>query len=649
MTLFWKIMPRKYLPLLDKLQKRERKEQDGEGKRDADWKEVEERANAGELDERMKQLGLDRGSMMNFIAEANKPSIFGSEVTPEYAEAAKALSTHDGQFIFHFAMEKQLPGLMEKHPEAAEEIRELFMGIESIEDVGMLFASILRPDLASALQQLVQLQRSVEKDGLDIFQAQHLIRPLSSQELPPGVADLQYYKISPMLTIALRAQNAWLEDEALVNSCRVAHTLLYARRCWNWPAPTPYSSNSAAAEARIVSNLEFYNIAAAVSAGQLIFDKTSRGFIIEDCVATLIMDIEWGLVSDSTRVPAVQMLWEESLQGLEKQMKELEKSPKRPVRLNKVQSMLYSILQQDNELTDEQFQVEMHLSSRRRACLGLSVALLKFYTHVDDQRRNKHRDSIRYIVKALKNDTHPVIKETTDKLIPLMDFAQHYADSTVGWFPFSLKATQAKLSNIVQDELIPAFTAERRLSFDAKDPEQVAARLQNMSQFSTIAQFNETIVKIWEEHGAGRHDEALRLLESMLKHETDYGQNDPGRRSTLLFMRCIITYKQERFTDALRDLEESQRLYDISNTTSSFAPWRRFMGLMRRFLVWQVRMEAKSSVKLTMVPCSGCGVARGTRRCIGCLYVGYCSSKCQKKDWKEHKKICKSIFSGYCI
>ncbi|KAJ7589584.1 hypothetical protein C8J56DRAFT_939011 [Mycena floridula] len=51
--------------------------------------------------------------------------------------------------------------------------------------------------------------------------------------------------------------------------------------------------------------------------------------------------------------------------------------------------------------------------------------------------------------------------------------------------------------------------------------------------------------------------------------------------------------------------------------------------------------QVKASAKYS---CSGCrGVAgrkRNLQRCSGCQAVWYCSSECQKKHWKDHKKVC---------
>jgi len=45
---------------------------------------------------------------------------------------------------------------------------------------------------------------------------------------------------------------------------------------------------------------------------------------------------------------------------------------------------------------------------------------------------------------------------------------------------------------------------------------------------------------------------------------------------------------------------------------------------------------------LSYPPCNTCSTMKvKTKRCGGCVLVSYCSKKCQKKDWKTHKAICK--------
>ena len=41
--------------------------------------------------------------------------------------------------------------------------------------------------------------------------------------------------------------------------------------------------------------------------------------------------------------------------------------------------------------------------------------------------------------------------------------------------------------------------------------------------------------------------------------------------------------------------------------------------------------------------CRVCGKQGNWQRCTGCKVVFYCSTKCQKADWKQHKKKCKAF------
>jgi hypothetical protein len=52
-----------------------------------------------------------------------------------------------------------------------------------------------------------------------------------------------------------------------------------------------------------------------------------------------------------------------------------------------------------------------------------------------------------------------------------------------------------------------------------------------------------------------------------------------------------------------------------------------------------------STTKLTSSSEALCSVCGGgpARHCSGCRSVRYCSVKCQKKDFKEHKVICKAM------
>ena len=55
-------------------------------------------------------------------------------------------------------------------------------------------------------------------------------------------------------------------------------------------------------------------------------------------------------------------------------------------------------------------------------------------------------------------------------------------------------------------------------------------------------------------------------------------------------------------------------------------------------------MQRKVAKETSVYCCSVCQVRRPNRSllktCALCRRVSYCSTECQKADWKEHKKIC---------
>ena len=48
------------------------------------------------------------------------------------------------------------------------------------------------------------------------------------------------------------------------------------------------------------------------------------------------------------------------------------------------------------------------------------------------------------------------------------------------------------------------------------------------------------------------------------------------------------------------------------------------------------------TVSVSMSGCAVCGGLDSPRPCGGCGLVSYCSTSCQRKDWKEHKTRCRS-------
>ena len=150
---------------------------------------------------------------------------------------------------------------------------------------------------------------------------------------------------------------------------------------------------------------------------------------------------------------------------------------------------------------------------------------------------------------------------------------------------------------------------------------------------------------------SSKYDAARALIDVTFENELESGQYDPGHRSPLLFSRAVVNAKQGRLSDALEDLEEHRRFKILPGQDNSASFMGKMTSFMRRSLVWLLEMERKSKVHqdTRLQPCGNCYKRRGTRRCLGCLYMLYCSAECQKKHWGEHKKICKKVGLGYSI
>ena len=57
---------------------------------------------------------------------------------------------------------------------------------------------------------------------------------------------------------------------------------------------------------------------------------------------------------------------------------------------------------------------------------------------------------------------------------------------------------------------------------------------------------------------------------------------------------------------------------------------------------------------MTLRACEACGAPDASRTCMGCLsctglgVVRYCTSECQKKDWRFHKLDCGGLKACAC-
>ena len=181
-----------------------------------------------------------------------------------------------------------------------------------------------------------------------------------------------------------------------------------------------------------------------------------------------------------------------------------------------------------------------------------------------------------------------------------------------------------------------------------------AAQLDPQTFASLTTQYQETMQEIHHLVKNGKYDTARSLIDLAFETEISTGQNDPGHRSTLLFFRSVVNAKQNRLNDAVKDLEEYRTLTTAiipggKDNKQHFSFMGKMTSFMRRSLVWTLEMERKSKVHLDtrLQPCGNCYKRRGTRKCLGCLYMLYCSRECQRMHWVEHKKICRRVGSGF--
>ena len=182
-------------------------------------------------------------------------------------------------------------------------------------------------------------------------------------------------------------------------------------------------------------------------------------------------------------------------------------------------------------------------------------------------------------------------------------------------------------------------------------PDLNECRLDPQTYSAVATQFQENIQEIHRYVKSSNYDAARELLDAAFAEEIEFGQNDQGRRSALLFFSSVVSAKQGRLSDALRDLEECRRLSGMPGRNSNLISMATMTSFMRRSLVWLLKVESTSKVHQNthLEPCGCCYNQRGTRRCLGCLNMLYCSADCQKKHWITHKQVCKRIGSGYGI
>lgn len=84
---------------------------------------------------------------------------------------------------------------------------------------------------------------------------------------------------------------------------------------------------------------------------------------------------------------------------------------------------------------------------------------------------------------------------------------------------------------------------------------------------------------------------------------------------------------------------------------------RKFIPFFEFFFVFDIRKTGEqiavianhSDEDTKLHTCRKCGVPGAKHRCTGCESVYYCSGKCQREDWRQHRAYCKLMDSIICF
>ena len=98
----------------------------------------------------------------------------------------------------------------------------------------------------------------------------------------------------------------------------------------------------------------------------------------------------------------------------------------------------------------------------------------------------------------------------------------------------------------------------------------------------------------------------------------------------------------------LRNCETIKRTIITIQTNNYY--YHLMIDHVQKYMFWQIEVKITKELQIMIKKpkkkkkCAKCGKRRKLKICEACRNIKYCSRKCQKKDWKQHKQHCNVNF-----
>ncbi|KAI9668919.1 MAG: hypothetical protein M1829_005231 [Trizodia sp. TS-e1964] len=257
---FWRVIPSRHLSAFNKFQTRE-------------WNILKRKNGTSNFSNVLATLQelKSQGAVQNMPANLQQLipileelTIKASKTDPADDALARTILTHESDFMFPYIQR----GLA-KNPSIEQKSKDKLKSFNGWTDVlGELHKNSAESTTAplSALNEVMSINAAAHDDALQALKSAYLIEPVPNELLPPGMEDIGYHKISPILTLYLRTQSSWAEDEDMRESHKTGLALLYAHRCNSWPV-LQFHKTDQWVSIKTQAGMEFYNIASAALIG----------------------------------------------------------------------------------------------------------------------------------------------------------------------------------------------------------------------------------------------------------------------------------------------------------------------------------------------------------------------------------------------